>query len=277
MKNALIDIINQYKAEEICWYPSAGLDIDNIKLWFDEHGNKLKPSLFIFSDNEYNIDTTTQNITLNYDHERPLFFHALKHELLQVDELENLNNPSKYISEMGDHLASSYPELYLAYLKNKLTPENEVENGIDSKFIETLMDFGFIEETNDKTEFYKTYINNIDSAKAVDIYEKYFPTPNGLKIEYNNVTIVFIRSQNYKLFDFFRTNNFTISCLMCKRGIDNWLTNEFNHETISIKEAIGSKNYLPESITNQFSHYQAAFDWNSIFGNDKNNFVWHSA
>ena len=47
----MIQLSNMIKNHQtVCWYPSAGADLNAVKYWDLGLGNKLKPTLFIKSD-----------------------------------------------------------------------------------------------------------------------------------------------------------------------------------------------------------------------------------
>lgn len=63
MKISILNVIKGYKPEQICWYPSGGLDFENLNLWSANNGSTLNPQLFILSDTGYDCDPIQQAVT----------------------------------------------------------------------------------------------------------------------------------------------------------------------------------------------------------------------
>ena len=257
-KTSLLYYINQFNADEICWYPSAGLDLKNVNLWNSNYGNKLKPRLFVFSDINYEV--SLDNFILKGDtgeNSQLKFAPEMNAEQTKFEDFNFLDE-----NVMNQYKGSlHHPNIeFDEFLKSmNINSENQEERDT----ISDVFNMGLLSLENDPIE--------ISHRKT---FEYYSQEPAALKIEYNNVTILFIKSTNEILFDFFAGNQIAISCFMVQKSLDNFIYNFDGFNILSIKEVIASENYLPNLNKSGYHHLDNDFIWNSHGNDDPNKFVW---
>jgi hypothetical protein len=257
-ETSLLNYLNQFNADEICWYPSAGLDLMNVNLWNSNYDNKFKPRLFVFSDICYEI--TSENIRGENNPNNDFQFKFSPEMSAAEIKFEDFNFLDENVmNQYKGTLNHPYIE-FDEFLESKnINPENQEERDA----ISVVFNMGLLSKENDLIE--------ISHRKT---YEYYSQQPAALKIEYNNVTILFIKSSNEKLFDFFVKNKIEISCFMVQRSMDNFIYNFDGFNILSIKEVIASEKYLPNLNKSGYHHLDNDFIWNSYGNHDPNNFVW---
>ena len=81
--NQLSSIIKNHQT--VCWYPSAGADLNAVKYWDLGLGNKLKPTLFIKSDIAYFLNNNSSHF---YEDVRG--FHKIPEEFI-VEKITEQN------------------------------------------------------------------------------------------------------------------------------------------------------------------------------------------
>jgi hypothetical protein len=249
------------KSDVVCWYPSALTDFKSILSWENDRGNKLKPNVFLFTDNLYSYhiinkyeDELVQfrkdfnNIDFRFEmlnminfiegeknvelescekNEEDLYYH-----MIPENYLENM----EYVSFNGEHL-----NIVLQLNGQKIWIDGDLnlsgfENIISLGPIAGISGWVNIKNSNiTKEDLSNIQVKNIYTDNDINILPI---KKEGMScITNRELKIILIPSSNQEFYESLVKNSIKIDCLYAKRTCDdfgyiNTLT------SIGIKEAM---------------------------------------
>jgi hypothetical protein len=227
--NQLSSIIKSHQT--VCWYPSAGADLNAINYWNKGIGNILEPTLFILTDFSYHFDNHSLNLfDSNLNAFIPNQFEILNHKL-------NSNLKIDYLSEIR------------VDIKN-----NKIHNFIDSNFEKIKEHLPDNQNVNEKIEAHELGFTDYSFfLEFIPSFVKEFPEfCNYRLLKFDNIEIILLNSTNEEFHTYCISNAINIDCLLLHRHLDDFCNDVNFINTLNIKEGIVGPSYTShpkESLT----------------------------
>lgn len=241
--------------QTVCWYPSAGADLNAINYWNKGIGNILEPTLYIFTDTAYLINDENLNF-YKYDNnllEIPNEFIVSKRK--QQIELPNCRNEDERIKDWKNN----YIEANYSKIINGDGPNWENTKGLIELGITNLEQFYPDLDCYIKSN-YKTLINDENLIKlyekgkadinliyqCLDDYSVNTSSYHHLKKE--NIEIILLNAFNEDFYCFCVNNSLNIDCIILQRYFQDGYVFDGRSEskvvnTLNVKEGIVNPSY----------------------------------
>ncbi len=277
----------------ICWYPSAGENLDAFKYWSLGIGNSNIPKTFILTDEYYKFNDGTRDCIEIYE----------KDNIYQIPDSYIINNHKSNMIIKNEEFEIQIKQWKENLIEDIINESNVVEflnQDIDiNKFricnrffstVETLYGFKFQFNTlSDRLDSYvlnnlKTLIMDEDVLKSLgnsfnldEIYahlKKGYPKREiimGAVLECDGSILILLKCRNEDFYNYCYNNNIEINCWMLHRHMDNFIyDNEsiiINH--LKIKECLGNTTYIYHNRENLI---ESNFKWESLYNNPNGNY-----
>jgi len=271
--------------QTVCWYPSAGADLNAINYWNKGIGNKLEPTLFILTDTAYLLNkeslTFYENDNVLYEIPNEFIISKMKQHI----ELPNTRDEDERIKRWKNN----YIEANLIKITNYTDLTCKNLKRIIKLGMKDIEDFYPALDNYIKAN-YKTLINDKDLIKlykigkadinliyqCLDNYSVNVSNYHLLKKE--NIEIILLNAFNEDFYCFCVNNSLNIDCIILQRYFSDGYVFEGRAEskvveTLKVKEGIVNPNYSSYPI--EANHY-ASFFWKNYgdqIYNDKVAFI----
>ena len=263
--------------QTVCWYPSAGADLNAINYWNKGLGNKLEPTLFILTDTAYLLNK--ESLTF-YENDKVLYEipnEFIVSKMKQHIELPNTRDEDKRIKRWKNN----YIEANLIKITNYTDLTCKNLKRIIKLGLKDIEDFYPDLDCYIKAN-YKTLINNenliklYETGKAdirliyqcLDNYSINTSICHHLKKD--KVEIILLNTSNEEFYNFCINNSLKIDCLLLQRYFTDGYVFEARSEnkvveTLKVKEGIVNPNYSSYAIDT--ANY-ASFFW-KYYGDER--------
>jgi len=245
--NQLSSIIKNHQT--VCWYPSAGADLNAINYWNLNLGNKLKPTLFIISDIAYFLKNSSSHF---YKDVRG--FHKIPEEF----DIERITEPINILN-FDERLNECKANKILTIQDQEIDLDNynSFQALIKDTNFKRLCELGII----DNDGIYKYLYNN---------YSADFDNVTYCYLKKEGIEIILLHASNEEFYNFCLNNSFNINCLMLQRYYNDGYVFEARSEskvveTLKVKEGIVNPNYSSYPIK---ENNYASFLW-KYYGDER--------
>jgi len=240
---SIAEIITSYNPKSICWYPSAGLDVQIIDTYLHqaEQVNAIQPDFFIFSDRGYWVDNDG-DVKINRDN-GPIPIDT--NDFISIEtfrELENFTISRDYIN---------YFDRWIDFkVHNDIIPIDRTDDffadkeWMDSEDLDIVMDTDTKEE--DKQNVIKQFLERLSKT--------------GVMYKRNNIHVLFLAVDNTEIYNLLQGNTAINSVIYNSPG--PWVMPADGLKKLKVREICSGGTqpgmlYLPvnderERIGNQF-------------------------
>lgn len=245
--NTLSKIIKNHQT--VCWYPSAGADLNAVKYWDLGLGNKLKPTLFIKSDIAYFLNNNSSHF---YEDVRG--FHKIPEEFIveKITEQNVLNCEERLREwkEKGNNILN---------IQNQAINIGHYDSYkvlIEDDNIKGLCEIGVLDNDfifNYLFEHYTADFNNVTYCH----------------LKKDDVEIILLNASNQEFYNFCIKNSLKIDCLILQSYMEcNLFENRCEKnvvETLQVREGIVNPSYTCYNLN---SCNYASFNW-KFYGDER--------
>jgi hypothetical protein len=277
----------------ICWYPSAGDNLDAFKYWSLGIGNSNIPKTFILTDEHYKFNDGTRdyfqmNENDNIDQIPDTYIINNYQSNMIIKNEEFFTQMQQWKEKLIEDIINEYnvieflnQEIEIKVFRLLNNPEFKsrpilsilnVEFEITLDYLFERLDLWVLANLNTlilDPQVLKSLSNPLNLDEIYAHLRKGYPTREimmGTVLECDGSILILLKCRNEDFYNYCYNNNIEINCWMLHRHMDNFIyDNEstiINH--LKIKECLGNTAYIYHNRENLI---ESNFIWESLYNN----------
>ena len=229
----------KFSNETICWYPSAGDDIENISIWKKNLGNNLSPKLFIYTDCGYMfIEDRLYYNGLDKNHEIGKLVEECGFSFQNFYDERGVEYPDFMNKELEEYNDGRLKKIIRKRLKEKVICQNgSVMSKEDKNYFLTLQKKGLM----DAKDIMKimNFVPEIEATHRAVLFK------NDSSTEY----LLLISVTNASFYTFCINEGIKMDCAMIRRPMDNFISGIDFLKSIGVDEVMSDRLFTSENTT----------------------------